>query len=261
MVPSMEKSSLFKAVRTPDLSDLVARQIRTLVVDGKLLPGEKLPSERELASRFEVGRGYVRSAIQKLEFYGLVKTYPQRGTIVEGVSNVGLRRLCSDMLGLEEMPLAVVSELRKILEVNAARLAAQRASKEDASRIRRAWQAHGQKVEAGGPAMSEDSAFHNAIAKASGNPMLAAFIQILSEEIINLTIDYDACRDSRPFEAMKEHEAVLRAIEAGDAAAAGQAMNRHLSSSDKQYGFEQMVDEVKDRVSVAGLGEELQGGK
>ena len=65
--------------------DKIINQIRTLIISGELKPGDKLPPERRLAEKFGVSRGPVREAIQKLEFYGILKTQPQSGTLVAGI--------------------------------------------------------------------------------------------------------------------------------------------------------------------------------
>jgi len=66
--------------------DKIINQIKILISSAQLKPGNRLPSERLLAERFGVGRGYIREAILKLEFYGLLKTSPQIGTYVSGFS-------------------------------------------------------------------------------------------------------------------------------------------------------------------------------
>ncbi len=62
--------------------DIIIGQIQHLVTSGVLKPGDRLPSERALSEKFAVGRGYVREAIKKLEFYGTLRTLPQRATYV-----------------------------------------------------------------------------------------------------------------------------------------------------------------------------------
>ena len=66
-------------------ADKIIKQIRNLITSGQLNPGDKLPSERKLAEKFGVGRTSVRDAIRKLEFYGILKTLPQSGTVVTGI--------------------------------------------------------------------------------------------------------------------------------------------------------------------------------
>ena len=68
-------------------ADLIICQIKELITSGALKPGDKLPSERKLSEGFGVGRTYVRDAIKKLEFYGILQTLPQSGTVVAGAKH------------------------------------------------------------------------------------------------------------------------------------------------------------------------------
>jgi len=88
------------AVETP--VDKIINQIRNLISSGQLNPGDRLPSERKLAEKLGVGRTYVRDAIAKLEFYGILKTLPRSGTVVEGIGITALEGLITDVLKLEE---------------------------------------------------------------------------------------------------------------------------------------------------------------
>ncbi len=80
-------------------SDVIMRQIKTLIATGQLRAGDKLPSERKLSDRFGVGRTYVRDAIKQLEFYGVLRTLPQSGTVVADLELPTLQHLITDLLG------------------------------------------------------------------------------------------------------------------------------------------------------------------
>ena len=110
-------------------ADLIMRQIRNLLANGALKAGDRLPPERELASQFGVGRGHVREALRKLEFYGVLQTFPQSGTIVASLGAGALERLISNLLDLDRDDIKALTETRGILEMHSAQLAAQRASK------------------------------------------------------------------------------------------------------------------------------------
>lgn len=73
--------------------DKIRRRIRHLISTGQLSPGDQLPAERKLSERFGVSRGPVRDALQKLAFYGILKTMPQSGTVVAGMGIVALKTL------------------------------------------------------------------------------------------------------------------------------------------------------------------------
>ncbi|MEL6654200.1 MAG: GntR family transcriptional regulator, partial [Bacteroidota bacterium] len=89
----MAKSSMlnnFTEIKIESPIEKIIRQIRGLITSGQLNPGDKLPSERKLAEKLGVGRSHVREAIQKLEFYGILKTMPQNGTMVAGIGITAL---------------------------------------------------------------------------------------------------------------------------------------------------------------------------
>lgn len=121
----MENSlELFKEIQIRKPTDLIIEQIRNLIASGVLKPGMKLPPERALAEKFKVGRGYIREAIKKLEFYGILKTIPKRGTIVSSLGVKALEGLISNILGMEEKNVENLLETRAILEIHTAQMAA-----------------------------------------------------------------------------------------------------------------------------------------
>ena len=92
----------FTAIKQETPSDIIIKQIRSLIESGQLKAGDRLPSERKLAERFGVSRAHVRTAIQKLEFYGILNTLPQSGTVVAGIGLTALVGLITDVLQLEK---------------------------------------------------------------------------------------------------------------------------------------------------------------
>ena len=83
------------------IQNTIIAKIRDLINYKNLEPGDKLPSERMLSDKFEVSRSNVRDAIQKLEFYGLLKSIPQSGTFVANIGVVAMNGMIEDILRLE----------------------------------------------------------------------------------------------------------------------------------------------------------------
>ncbi len=216
-------------------SDMIIEQIQKLISSGILKPGDSLPSERILAERFGVGRGYVREALQKLEFYGILRTLPQRGTIVANLGIKALEGLIANILSLDKKDLDSLMEARSILEIQAARLAAERATEEQRQALCQAHEEFRTQVQKGNPALEEDLMFHLKVAEASGNSVLRSLISLITPDIINLSHDMDSCKDGRFKEAFTEHDAVLKAIVGRDAEGAAQAMEHHLHRSLDQF--------------------------
>ena len=223
MLDNLQKIVIEKPV------DKIIRQIRELISSGQLNPGDKLPPERKLADHLGVGRGHVREAIQKLEFYGILKTRPQSGTVVAGMGLRALDGLIRDVLKLEKTDFTSLVETRIILEVHAAQFAAKRRTEKDIEAIKSALQEYEAKIEAGEQAVEEDLLFHLAIAEASKNKALNSFMLIITPDIIQNFIDLKVCDAGRFQKTVKEHHDILNFIIQQDSQAAGDAMKAHLA--------------------------------
>jgi GntR family transcriptional repressor for pyruvate dehydrogenase complex len=218
----------FQEINIESPVDKIIRQIRELITSGQLKPGDKLPPERRLAEKLGVSRGNVRDAIKKLEFYGILKTMPQSGTIVAGMGIVALEGLISDVLKIENSDFASLVETRVLLETTTAKLAAERRTEEDIEKITAALEAYEKKVKAGQQAVEEDLMFHLKIAEASKNSVLRSLMLIITPDIVNSFIKLDVCKDDRVFKALEEHEIILKHIIAQEPEQAASAMRIHL---------------------------------
>jgi GntR family transcriptional regulator, transcriptional repressor for pyruvate dehydrogenase complex len=222
-------------IRLQKPADLIMRQIRNLLASGALKAGDRLPAERELASQFGVGRGHVREALRKLEFYGVLQTFPQSGTIVASLGAGALARLISNLLDLDRDDIKALTETRGILEMHSAQLAAQRASKAAVADIKDALEAFRAEVEAGRPAVEEDLLFHLAIAKSAQNPVMTSLIGLMTPDIIRLHKVSGVCEAGRARLALQEHNKIFRAIAAHDPRAATRAMSEHVHLIKQQF--------------------------
>ena len=209
-------------------SDIIINQIKNLIESGQLKPGERLPSERKLSERLSVSRSAVRDAIKKLEFYGILKTHPQSGTIVAGMGTTALQGLISDILNVDGSDFKSLVETRIILEVNSARLAAERRTPENIESIQKALDKYHAKLQLGQPTVEEDLMFHLEIAEASQNSVLKSLMMVITPDIISNFIKYDVCGDDVKIERYNEHLNILNLIKAQEADKAAAAMESHL---------------------------------
>lgn len=209
--------------------DKIIKQIKHLISSGQLNPGDKLPSERMLSERFAIGRTYVRDAIQKLEFYGILKTLPQSGTVVAGFGITALEGLITDVLELEGNDFHALVETRVLLESNSAHFAALRRSKDDLVSIANALSDYEKAVSKGLDTVEYDLLFHLKIAEASKNPVLKSLMLIVTPDILTYFKENNVCEGNRPISALEEHYRILEHIENKDASAAYAAMKDHLS--------------------------------
>ena len=107
----MNNSPNIKQVET------VLKYIKNELYSGRLQPGERLPAERRLADMLGVGRAHVRAAFQKLEFYGIVQTFPQSGTVVAQEKMQVLERMITDALQIGQYDFASLVYVRVLLEL------------------------------------------------------------------------------------------------------------------------------------------------
>ena len=200
------------------LADKAYHEIRGLIVSLELAPGGVI-DERELIERLEIGRTPVREALRRLAHERLVEVYPRRGMFVTGVDVRELARL---------------SEVREVLEPEAARLAAERATDAD----RQAMSALLAELDAGGSElMGLDEQIHRAVYRAAHNDLLEATLEqyyVLALRIWTLALDRSHVLE----EAVEAHRALLEAIQAGDGDRAADTMRAHVQD------FEQAMHRV-----------------
>ncbi|MBC7887357.1 MAG: FadR family transcriptional regulator [Ferruginibacter sp.] len=227
----METAKAFGNIETIKIEnpvDKIINQLKNLITTGQLKPGDRLPPERLLAQRFGVGRGYIREAILKLEFYGLIKTSPQSGTYVAGFSLKILDSIFTDIINFSKDDYASMIEARYYMEINAARLAADRRTEDDIVQMNDALLEYDAKINRGQFAVEEDMVFHIKMAAATKNSVLESMIIILIPDLIKVKnmVDKDICKDKNY--TIDQHHKILDAIIDKDLNAAGDAMGNHL---------------------------------
>ncbi|MCI8417764.1 MAG: FadR family transcriptional regulator [Lachnospiraceae bacterium] len=221
---------MIKKVERKSVSDAVLEEVKRLIINGEWKEGTKIPSENELANMMGVSRVSVRSALQKLSSLGLVESRQGGGTFVcqlDGTQN--LHTL---------VPLAVLSndnqkymvEFRRILESEAAYLAAERATEEEITKMRdnlRKYQESEQKNPMSEEGLTLDVEFHMMVSEATHNPMLIQVISILRDTITE-NIRY-AWKNAQKSEALVSHGRIIRAIEERNPVEARKGMWEHMN--------------------------------
>lgn len=217
-----------QAIQVESPVDKIILQLKQLITSGQLKPGDRLPAERHLAEKMGVGRSYVREAILKLEFYGLLRTSPQSGTYVSGLSIQILDNLISDIIKLNKDDFSALIEARYYIELDAVRLAAERRTEEDLAALREAKDGYESKIAQGLSAVEEDMLFHIKIAEATKNSVISSMMIVLIPDLIKNIIENNICGSDRSKIALNEHHAIFKAIEDRDIDAAENAMAAHL---------------------------------
>ena len=216
----------FEAVRKNKVYEEVAQQIERLILK-KLRPGDKLPSERELAEMLKVSRSSIRDAIRGLELRGLVEPRQGAGTIVRESAVEPLANPFANALKRRKEMVSELLDFRKMLEPPLAARAATHASADEISEMEEILQRQETKQSQGEPAVAEDAEFHYSVALASGNGVVLKVLDIIMD-LLRDTRERSLQVEGRPQKSLAGHRRILAAIKRHDAEGAKSAMRRHI---------------------------------
>ncbi len=216
----------FETVRRDKVYEGVAEQIERLILK-KLQPGDKLPSERELAVRLRVSRSSIRDAIRSLELMGMVEPRQGAGTIVREISSDSFVNPLANALKRKGELIAELLDFRMMLEPQLAARAAARVSPGEISDMEEILERQEKKLRAGESAIGEDSEFHYAIALASGNSVVLR-VQDTLMDLLRDSRERSLQVEGRQQKSLAGHRRILGAIKRRDSDAAREAMRRHI---------------------------------
>jgi GntR family transcriptional regulator, transcriptional repressor for pyruvate dehydrogenase complex len=226
----------------PRLPSAIARQLEHLIVEGRLMPGEGLPSERELAKRIGVSRPSLREALSELRSRGLIEPTRNGGSVVTELTKTSLTEPLSQMLERHPAAMKDLIEMRGVLEAHAAFLAAVQASAADLQKIDLALNAQIESPFKNVVTLAKrDLDFHLAVAQASHNVALLHTTHGLSRLIkVFVQRGYEIILATENALAGKaaveeQHRAIFRAIAARDPDAARDAALAHLRSTENVW--------------------------
>ncbi|HSR25620.1 MAG TPA: FadR/GntR family transcriptional regulator, partial [Candidatus Eisenbacteria bacterium] len=209
-------------VRREDrLADKVADLLKKAVLSGQLGPGDRLPPERVLGERFGVSRTVVREAIRSLTAKGLVEVRSGSGSVVARVSAEAVAETMRLYLQGAALEPRAVEEVRAMLEVHVAGLAAERATEQDLQAMRTAL---GAMAAAGHESRAvHDAEFHRCVARAARNPLCVLMLDSLAEPVMTARREAPGVQ-GRPPVSIGEHQRILERIGARDPEGARLAM-------------------------------------
>jgi GntR family transcriptional repressor for pyruvate dehydrogenase complex len=223
---------MFVPNRRGRISDDAAEQIRERVEEWGLKPGDRLPPERELASRLGVGRTSIREGLRALELSGFVDVIPSKGVFLKEDPGGKLERSLTAWLAADRGGQLELIELRAALEGQAAALAAERATPVELATIERGLPAMRSAIEAADPraVVSTDAAFHDAIARASRNTLLRRVLGAIGAEIgAQVRAQAESGRSGAVGERMlADHAEIAAAMRTQDSSAARAIMEKHI---------------------------------
>jgi GntR family transcriptional repressor for pyruvate dehydrogenase complex len=210
-------------------TEQVVSYVRALIERGELRPGDRLPAERDLATHIGVSRPTVRAGLRALAAFGVVRSRHGSGTYIpDGPPALGTDAL-SFLAALHGFTREEMYEARRILEVGAAGLAAERATPDQVATLAEEVASLFASLAEPRVFLVHDINFHRAVAAASGNPIVASLVEMVSAlyyERRRETAGHASERDMR--DAAEMHRRIYQAIRAHDPETARRAMNDHL---------------------------------
>ncbi|MBW1721764.1 MAG: FadR family transcriptional regulator [Deltaproteobacteria bacterium] len=231
-IPEKKSSHPFRSIAETKLAhEKIVDQIRNAIFERKLRPGEKLPTERQLADIFKTSRVTVRSALLTLKNGGLleVKQGKNGGAFVaEDIGEAELARVLRDIIGLKGISIDHVIEVRLMIEPQIAYLAAKNADQSDIETIWATIQELDHLFREKSTFRSSDENFHKALARAAKNPMLTVFQASLIDVLFKFIYTIAWKREHKE-NILNHHRKIAEKIEERSPEAAREAMVEHLS--------------------------------
>lgn len=227
-LPSAEAASV-------RLGEVVLEWLSRAILEGRLKVGDPLPAESRLAAAFGVSKPVVREAVRELAALGVVQIQQGKVARVRAVDAGPLVQFFRFAVSENDHGLADANELRKVIEPQAAVLAARRGTASDRARLTQAISAIENSVGRPDAFTDADIAFHEAIAAMTGNRLLSLQMQGLRSVIrgVSQILTTRPARTTQEWEAtVQRHRAIHDAIIAQDETGASAAMIEHFSAAD-----------------------------
>lgn len=228
---------MFSPVNVDRVSQVIVDQIKLLIRDGRLQPGDRLPSERDLCQRFGVSRVTVREALRVLEASGLlsIRVGAHGGAFLTTPSAERLGEGLADLLSLSALTAANVTEARIIVELGVLPLVVERASKEDIDELFAMVEEAERALETSSYTIEMSAAFHVRVAECTHNPAVAMLMQSFHGPM-RMSIEESHVSAPMSHQGVEEHRRLAEAIKAGDVAAARGVMTTHLDRTAQRVG-------------------------
>jgi GntR family transcriptional repressor for pyruvate dehydrogenase complex len=247
-----ENDPSFRRITPQRVSERVGEEIMRLIATGQLVPGQRLPGERELAVRMGVSRVSIRAALQQLKAQGLVSAVQGGGTRVKS-SAVELDRPLTELLRTNRENLHDLAEIRASLEVWAARRAAECATEQDLARLDGLLAAMNDAQRARMYKAEDDVRFHLAVAQASHSAVYIHLLTVIRDILTEMLQFHRYELFSTPDDDLMvntQHRAIVEAIRSRSPEAAAQAMRRHLAFVLDHYNAARQRQEASVRLAA-----------
>lgn len=225
-----------KPIKKKRLFEEIILALEDYIQEGKIKPGEKLPSANELAAIFNVSKTAIREALTVLHANGIIESRSGVGIFLKGLEGESIaQRVTKNLLNQQE--LLEILEFRRGIEIEAAALAAAKATADDLLQIEKAHQELMKANKSGLVGVDEDYDFHHSIVRASQNSIYKGIYCELSEKLreeISISKMQSAKIPGRFSVIHKQHEEIVKAIKQNDRNKASESMRKHLISTEQK---------------------------
>jgi DNA-binding FadR family transcriptional regulator len=214
----------------------VAKRLREAIYSGKVMPGDKLPTERDLSQMFNVSRAAIRSALLNLEQSGLIniKKGAGGGSFVQELDFKPVRNSINDLIQLGKASVSELIEIRRILEPEVTYLAALRATKDDLSKMWFSIEQFEENINEGLALKPSDFDFHVCVAEGSKNNTLTIIMRALRDLIFKAVGSYNVEMASSQ-EIIEQHKLIFNAIKAKKPNKAKLSAMKHVTAMAKLF--------------------------
>ncbi|MDT5027505.1 MAG: GntR family transcriptional regulator, transcriptional repressor for pyruvate dehydrogenase complex [Micromonosporaceae bacterium] len=221
---------LFSPVSLGRVSQVIVDQIRVLMHQGRLKPGDRLPSERELCTRFGVSRVTVREALRVLEAGGLVeiRVGAHGGAFVTTPTHARLGEGLADLLKLSPLTAYEVTEARMVFELGIVPMVVERATSDDIAALREICARQRAALKDDSYSMTLSAEFHIAVAACTHNTAIEMLVQSFHGPLLMSLKEAQTRAPLMGRRGNTEHEKFVNAVADGDAEGASKIMREHL---------------------------------
>lgn len=224
------EGDMFTTVSLNRISQAIVEQIKALLRQGRLKPGDRLPSERELCERFGVSRVTVREALRVLEAGGLIEIHvgARGGAFITSPTSQQVSAGLADLLSLSPLTSSDVTEARQVFELGIVPLVVERATDEDIATLRAMVQTHRAALASGDYTMSMSAALHIQIAACTHNPAIEMLVQSFHGPLLMSLLEAQVAAPLMGHLGSQEHEEFIDAVAKRDTERAHEIMRAHL---------------------------------
>lgn len=233
---------MFRSTAQNKLTTQIVSQVRRAILSGKLKPGHRLPSEKEMLLQFGVSKHTLREALRALESMGFVEIRQGAGggPVISEIDMDNTRDMIASFLYFKKVSVQDLCEVRKVFEPYLAQIATERLSPGDLENLKASHDAYMKSLAKKKPDIGEEVSFHIQLARASGNPVLVLILDFVNSLLTDIKSHLKPGPDFSG-QVVAAHQRVLDAIVSGDGRAAAEAMFLH--SCEVEQGLMKLVSD------------------